>query len=180
VIRTAAAAILCLFSVAGAVSAQSTDETAPKSTPLRLQVVLSRYKGDTKVSSMPNTLWVNVKGPEDRNESSLHIGVSVPVHVIANNTPTVAFKDVGNRITCSAVPLADGRYSLSFSVEQSSVDNPPGASSQAGQSGMPLLKSFWSNFTMVLRDGQTVQAVSATDPVTGEVLKVDVTLNVVK
>jgi hypothetical protein len=33
---------------------------------------------------------------------------------------------------------------------------------------------------MVLRDGQTAQSTSATDPISGEVLKIDVTLNVVK
>jgi hypothetical protein len=32
----------------------------------------------------------------------------------------------------------------------------------------------------ILRDGQSAQTVTSTDPVTGEVVKVDVTLNVVK
>ena len=33
---------------------------------------------------------------------------------------------------------------------------------------------------MLLRDGQTMQYASATDSVTGEVVKIDVTLNVLK
>ena len=31
-----------------------------------------------------------------------------------------------------------------------------------------------------MRDGQTVQTVASTDPVTGEVVKIDVTMNLVK
>jgi hypothetical protein len=32
----------------------------------------------------------------------------------------------------------------------------------------------------VLRDGQSAQMIASTDPVTGEVVKIDVTLNVVR
>jgi hypothetical protein len=43
----------------------------------------------------------------------------------------------------------------------------------------PGRRRFNSDTTLVLQDGQTVQH-SATDPLTGEVLEVDVTLHVVK
>jgi len=43
-----------------------------------------------------------------------------------------------------------------------------------------ILRNFNSSFTLLLRDGQTAQVSSATDPISGEVLKVVVTLNVVK
>jgi len=43
-----------------------------------------------------------------------------------------------------------------------------------------MLRSFNSSFQVLLRDGQTNQYTSATDPVTGEVTKIDVTLNVLK
>jgi hypothetical protein len=33
---------------------------------------------------------------------------------------------------------------------------------------------------MILRDGQTMQYASATDPVSGEVMKIDVTLSLAK
>ena len=45
---------------------------------------------------------------------------------------------------------------------------------------MPAFRSFKSNFTVLLRDGQTTQYTSAVDPVSGEVMKIDVTLNVIK
>jgi hypothetical protein len=45
---------------------------------------------------------------------------------------------------------------------------------------MPMFRSFNSSFQALLRDGQTTQYVSATDPVSGEVMKIDVTLNLLK
>lgn len=182
--RAITGAIALLLCVTGTVTAQEAAAAAsiPKFTPVRLQVVLSRYDGDKKVSSMPNTLWVNVSDvPKEHNRSELRIGMSAPIHVIANNTTTVAFKDIGNVVNCDVVPLNDGRFRLDFSVEQSSIDKPPAGTAQdAGRSGAPLLRMFRYGFEMVLRDGQTAQAMSATDPITGEVLKVDVTLNVIK
>ena len=45
---------------------------------------------------------------------------------------------------------------------------------------MPAFRNFTSNFSLLLKDGQTAQYASATDPVSGETLKVDVTINVLK
>ena len=45
---------------------------------------------------------------------------------------------------------------------------------------MPAFRNFTSNFNILLKDGQTAQYASATDPVSGETLKVDVTINVLK
>lgn len=75
--RTATTTILLLLFLAGAVCAQEgATAAAAKFTPLRLQVVLSRYEGEKKVSSMPNTLWVNVSdAPKERNRAMLRIGV---------------------------------------------------------------------------------------------------------
>ena len=45
---------------------------------------------------------------------------------------------------------------------------------------MPSFRNFNSSFTALLRDGQTMQYTSATDPVSGEVMKIDVTVAVMK
>jgi hypothetical protein len=41
-------------------------------------------------------------------------------------------------------------------------------------------RSFTMTNSMLMRDGQTVQFATATDKVTGETIRVDVTLSVVK
>jgi hypothetical protein len=181
-IRKSVVGIALLSSLAaGTAFAQAGASAAGTTIPVRVQVVLTRYDGEKKVSSMPNELWVNVSDdPKARNHATLRIGVSVPVSVVANNTVTVAFKDVGNRVDCQVVRLADGRFRLDLLVEQSSVDNALRMQGDSGKSGTPMLRDFGSSFMMDLRDGQTAQSSSAADPVTGEVLKVTVTLNVVK
>ena len=46
--------------------------------------------------------------------------------------------------------------------------------------GRPVIRQFRSMNTMVLRDGQTRQFTVATDRVNGEVVRIEVTLRVVK
>ena len=45
---------------------------------------------------------------------------------------------------------------------------------------IPTFKSFLSTNTVILKDGQTMQYTTATDKVTGEVTKVDVSVTVLK
>ena len=177
-IALGAALLLCAAVVP--VLAQDAPSQVVKVTPVKLQVVIVRFDGDKKISSMPNELWVNVSDdPKVRNESELHIGFQVPVSVMANNTTTVAYKDVGNKVNCTVTPQADGRYRLQLVVDQSAVDSVTKAA-EGAKTGNALLRDFRSIFTITLRDGQTVQTTAATDPATGEVVKVTVTLNVVK
>ena len=57
---------------------------------------------------------------------------------------------------------------------------PPDARAIAIAADMPSFRSFNSSFSALMREGQTTQYTSATDPVTGEVMKIDVTVNVMK
>ena len=43
-----------------------------------------------------------------------------------------------------------------------------------------MFRTFNVSLNPTLRDGQSIQAVASTDPVTGEVVKIEVTLNVVR
>ena len=49
-----------------------------------------------------------------------------------------------------------------------------------GAGGMPAFQSFSSSMSVILKDGQSAQYTTATDKVSGEVIKVDVTLNVIR
>src|SRR5689334_4782013 len=57
--------------------AQQSSPAAPKPTlvPLEVEVVLSRYQGEKKVSSIPYTLNVNANGAP----TSMNMGTEVPV-----------------------------------------------------------------------------------------------------
>ena len=70
--------------------------------PLRLQVVISKYQGDKKISSLPYTVSVN----SDRARASLRMGGQVPIVTTvtvgqgaeAKQQPSVQYRDVGTSI----------------------------------------------------------------------------------
>ncbi len=173
-IRFGAAALVVLLvgGMAAAVSAQ--EKPKPAQIQMKLQLVLSRYHGDKKISSVPYQLWVTTnEGP-----TRLRMGVQLPV--LQNpGSPAASYslKEVGTNIDCNATTGTDsGVYKLSLTVTDSAVYN----SSSEIAAALPSYRNFTSNFTILLRDGQTAQYTTATDPVSGEVLKIDATLNVLK
>jgi len=146
---------------------------------LRVQVVLSRFQGERKLGSLPYTFNVTVEGRSVR----VRMGVETPV-AVATATTSFQYRNVGTNIDCSAREVgSDGRYQLMLTVENSS--SVAGGAESSGLSegktaAAPLFRTFNATLDPVLRDGQSVQAIASTDPVTGEVVKIDVTLNVVK
>jgi hypothetical protein len=155
--------------------------------PLELEVVISRYQADKKVSSLPYAVAVNA-GPRAEG-TKLRMGANVPVPtttfspagVMADGkaaSPLVSYnyQNVGTNIDCTARPLGDGRYVIAISVEERSVVQPTAGATPAA----PVIRNFETQNNLVLRDGQTRQFTAASDRVTGEVVKVDVTLKVVK
>ena len=162
------------------------EASGPKKTitPLRLALTVSRYEGEKKIGSLPYVLQVTANDQGIK----LRMGVEVPVPVtqIASATsgggsPTTSFqyRNVGANIDCRADSLEDGRFRLSLTFEQSSL--PPTTGGKPAEShDLPLFRTFMSSVTLVLRDGQTAQYVSATDPVTGESARIEATLTVVK
>lgn len=158
-------------------------------TRLRVRVVLSRFRGETKVLSLPYTFMVATEGPRAR----MRMGVSTPIPAanpavtgVSERPTAIQYKNVGTNIDCGARELEAGRYLLQLSVEHSSAfagneTIGPGAAPETPRMpGVPLFRNFEASFEPLLRDGETQQIVSSTDPITGEVLKIDVTLDVVK
>jgi hypothetical protein len=93
------------------------------------------------------------------------------------------YKSVGTNIDCQASGMAGGIFQLAVTVSDSSIhlaSSEKPRESSALAANIPSFRKFDSSFTILLRDGQTTQYTSATDPVTGEVMKIDVTLNVLK
>jgi hypothetical protein len=160
-------------------------EAAPPEIPLKIQIVLTEFDGAQKISNLPNTIYTVATGPHNRiGRENLRFGVRVPV---ATGSSQFTYEDVGTTILCGAVVRDDGQFSLEFHVERSSVtvsapdgkatDWKPGELNPGPQS---LIRSFRDDFHLVMRDGRTMEGSSAVDPVTGHVLKIEVTLNVLK
>ena len=149
--------------------------------PLDIQVVVNRYQGDKRVSSLPYGLAVNAN---DVVVSSLRMGARVPVPRGATappNLPPVEYQSIGTNIDCFARTMDDGRFQVNIVIEDSSIyENVPGAVQPSTDDKAPVFRSFKSTNTLVLRDGQSRQFSAATDRVNGEVVRIEVTLRVVK
>jgi hypothetical protein len=147
--------------------------------PLKILLTLTRYQGERKISSAPYALWVTANEP---STTRLQTGVELPVRSGASYN----YRTLGTNIDCNAVSRAGGAYRLALTVTDTSVTYPNRTSPNAADvtvdpmSAQPSFRSFSANFKILLRDGQTAQYVTATDPVSGDVTKLDVALNVLK
>lgn len=157
--------------------AETSETPETRGTPgatLRVQVVVARFQGEKKIASLPYTFIAVTSRPV-----RMRMGVDTPIAMatVAGDGPrppaSIQYKNVGTNIDCTAFARSDGRYQLRMSIESSSA-----LGGEGGAAGAPLFRRFDTSFDPVLRDGQSVQAIASTDPVTGEVVKIDVTLNV--
>jgi len=150
-------------------------------TPLRLQVTISRYQAEKKVSSLPYALSIGIGGPAVR----FRVGAQVPYATTAVNdgvkTPSYSYRDVGVGIDVSGQALVEsGLYKMDINVSDTSVSSSSQIQGAPTITGVPIFRNFSTGGTVMLRDGQTTQLTTAGDPITGEIMRVDVTLTVIK
>jgi hypothetical protein len=192
------AAVLTLFSSAVAAQEQAAGPEKTRAlVPLKVQIVVSRYQGEKKVSSLPYTLTVNANdavlqgliGQFEPRVARLRTGASVPVPSMAplKDSPMpgpvgpVQYKAIGTNIDCTAQSTDDGRFRVDISIEDTSVYS-EGQTAQgvAKMSDIPSFRTFQTSNAVILKDGQSTEFTAAADRITGEVTKVDVTVTVVK
>ncbi len=168
--------------VAMPLRAQEKSKPRDPGAPLLVQVVFNEYEGEKKLSTLPYAIPVNA----DTRETSLRMGIRVPINVggAQGQESKVVYQDVGTDIDCSAEPLEGERFRVHLRTGRSSIYHPGGVrQSKTGPAismEQPLFSHFSTSLNLLMRDGQTVQSTMATDPVTGRVLKIDVTLQVAK
>jgi hypothetical protein len=184
-IRTAGLLTGLLLLVPGVMHAQqATSSPTMAMTHLRVDITLTEYNGDKKISSLPYTMYIGVRDKDhSAAKESLRMGVRVPIATNAEGTQ-FNYDSVGTNIDCWANLQEDGRYQVQGEISRSSIytadDN--GSSNEQARivGGHPILRNFDSGFDLVLRDDETGEGISATDPFNGHVLKVSVTIHVVK
>jgi hypothetical protein len=166
--------------------------SAPAEVPLKVQVVLSRYSGEKKISSTPYTLAVVGMAAGKAESTKMRMGVDVPIPQTVfsqskdgstTSIPQVSYqyRSVGTSMDCKATIQDAGVFKLDLTVTDNAVMMPDAAqAAKSGVAGAPSIRNFTSSFSLLLKDGQTAQHTAATDPVSGEVLRVDVTLVILK
>ena len=168
--------------LASAALAQQTPE--PEKGPVvKVQVVLSRYEqlptGERKTSSLPFTMLATSNG----DKVSVRTGTQVPLATQAADKAVVNFQyvDVGSNVDCTVKTAANGRFNVILSIQdRSALEKPAMVGSGANATAQPVLRNFQYTNSILLKDGESKQFVAASDKGSGDIVKVDVTINVEK
>jgi len=189
-------ALVILASIGIVVPMRAQDKQAAasemKKTPVSLKVgvVVTELDGTKKISSLPYSFYVNTDDTGRGSTSSVRVGLRVPVATSSNAGGAVGqfqYMDIGTNLDCAAASASDGHFKLYLSVERyylTAADDKkspaPAGDGVSISSGNPIVQHFSSTYNLVIRDGQTIEATSTTDPVSGRVLQISVTANMVK
>lgn len=151
---------------------------------VRIDLLLTEYDGQKKVSSLPYTIYAESYLQQHHGgppPGSLRIGVRVPVSIDSNN---LQYMDVGTNIDCYPWTFGEGVYDLRVSVNRSSIYAPSQGENEGEQihavGGRMITRNFSTDFDLKLHDGETADGTSAADPLNGHILKISVTLHVIK
>ena len=157
------------------------DQAGTAGTTLKVTVVLSRFSGEKKTLSLPFVLMV-VAGDERPTTVQMSSEVPVPSTSMTDGKSVMSYqyRPLGTNISMSAKALDGGVFNVAMTLSDSQVLLTEGGGMSDSVKGLPRFQSFSSSPRLLLRDGQTIQYAAATDKVSGDVVKVDVTLNVIK
>jgi hypothetical protein len=156
---------------------------------LKVQVTITETEGEKKLVNLPYTFYMRAgEGGPASPWTKVRMGSRVPVYV--GKDGGMQYIDVGTNIDARGFAGEDGRFDLGLNLERSWVEGDvavpvdrPLAQSGDGHSGQfrePVIRQFKTELVLTMKDGQTMQSTVATDPLSGKVLAINVTMNVVK
>ncbi len=164
-------------------SHQNSDEIRFSRASLKIQVVFTEYEGDKKLKSLPYSFLVTTHTRETWPEAKIRVGSRVPVYT-GGEHDSVTYMDVGTSIDCRAEAVAEGRYRIYLNLERSWVEGdvpvtvekatPPQAFRE------PVVRQYRAELSPILKDGQSIETSLATDPLSGKVVKLEVSASLVK
>jgi hypothetical protein len=186
----ASAALVALFVAAYPSRAQDTPRPDSKKPPvtLKVQATITETEGEKKLGNLPYTFFVRVAEPGTVPAwTKMRIGSRVPVYTGKDNG--MQYIDVGMNIDTRGTIEEDGRFDLYFQLERSWVEGDvsvlmdktaTASDATAARFKEPIIRQFKTELNLSLHDGQTIQTTQAADPLSGRILSVTITINVVK
>jgi hypothetical protein len=160
-----------------------------QSTSIKLQIVFAEFDGDKKVKSLPYVMYVNAPNAADLKPGwdKLRIGSRIPVYT-GNNQ--MQYQDVGTNIDARSAYANDGHLLLQLDLERSWVEgdvsvpitktDAASSDTASGHFREPIIRSFRSELYLKVREGQPVESTVATDPISGKMVKVEISFTIVK
>lgn len=156
---------------------------------LQVQVVVARYQGEKRLSAMPYTLSMN-SSPGSKANMRMNGEVPVPTQAFssgASPAPQVPFsyRSLGTSIDLTAVASTPGKFGLSITVSEASLRAQDSTASsrefrELPLKDQPIFENYQSSNTIHVRDGETTQFTASTNRLTGEAVRVEVMVKVVK
>lgn len=133
-------------------------------------------------SRLPYSLLVAVGGQATRLRVDVNVPYGTSTRVLDGGIKSTErqYHPTGTSIDCGATRLPDGRYRLQLSVSDTSIVSSERVDAAAGASTGVAFRTLSVTNTLYVRDGQTLPFSVGTDRITGETLRADVTLTVLK
>jgi len=185
------AMLTVLAGVLAPLSAQekSNSDAKPLTATLKVQVTITETDGEKKVVNLPYSYYLRAgEGGPAAAWTKLRLGNRIPVYVGKENA--MQYLDVGTSIDSRAYSSENGRFDITLNLERSWVEGDvlvsmERASAQTtdarvGPFHEPIIRQFKTELTLTMRDGQTTQSTQAADPLSGKIMSITVTINVVK
>jgi len=166
--------LLVSAALLAAAFAQTQESAKTSGKRLRLQVQETRERGNAPTTSRTSTLLLHADG----GQASLFAGTQLAITLNGREASTTTFKNVGISVKVRVAALSDGRYQLQAEYEDGqkrglAVERAPGPVT----GGNPVLQFVKAkSLGLTLSEGETLPFASAVDPVTGEVVRVALTL----
>ena len=180
---TSVFALLALFAFGSAGLAQEKANSPEKVKPVvNVQLLLSEYDGEKKIANLPYSFLVDSE-VNSAYSTFVRVGVRVPV-LTSGKDGQATFVDVGSNVDCGVKAEDDGRFTVRLNFERSSLYF-QGRGDEKGsiktlESGQPYIPTIRSQSLVLIKNGQTLEALTATDPLNGHVFRINLTLNVQK
>jgi len=154
---------------------------------LKVQVVFTEYEGDKKLKSLPYSFLVSTRTRDSKPEAKIRVGNRVPVYT-GGEHGSMTYMDVGTNIDSWAECVAPGQYRVFLYLERSwvegnvsvPVERTATGDSHASQFAQPIIRQYKAELTPILRDGQSLETSLATDPLSGRIVKLEVSISVLK
>ena len=180
-----------LVGILAPLSAQekSNSDAKPPTATLKVQVTIAETDGEKKVVNLPYSYYLRAgEGGPAASLTKLRLGSRIPVYVGKENG--MQYLDVGTSIDSRAYSAENGRFDITLNLERSWVEGDvlvpmEKASAQTtdahvGPFREPIIRQFKTELTLTMRDGQSTQSTLAADPLSGKIMSITVTINVVK
>jgi hypothetical protein len=200
-LRSLAAATCCSYLLVSAAAGRAQNNPEQKApTPLKITIVMNEFDGQKKIASLPYAFFVTAdaaKGVPD-DTTRIRAGMQIPIrygprqyesHGVAVQEGEIQYETIGTNVDCSARSAEDNRFLLNLSLSRKYLydgnagkptTGTTGAPPPSSSSAVPILEAFSSSYQVYVRQGETLEATSTTDPFTGHVLQILVTASAVK